>query len=210
MAKATITNTGNTTIEGDIGLNLPGTSITGFTFSTIPGPGVVNGTLHNNDSTSLQAKADLLTAYNFAKAVTPEADKVVGTVDLGGVIISGHAAGHLPPGIYSSGSTMSVATPVVLDAGGNPNAVWIFQIGSSLTTTASVSLANEAQAKNVFWVPTASATIGSGTTFYGTVIAGVSVTVVSGAQVNGRVLGGAIDDTGAVTLDTNYINVPAP
>jgi hypothetical protein len=85
---------------------------------------------------------------------------------------------------------MLVSTPLVLDAGGNVNAVWVFQIGTSLTTGASVSLANGAQAKNVFWVPTAAATIGVGTIFDGTILAG------------------AIGQ-GTVALQDTTVNVPA-
>ncbi len=166
-------------------------------------PVQVNGTIHINDTVAAQAKADLLVAYNFAKTLPPGATISAGA-DLGALYPLG-----IPPGTYTSGSTMLVSTPLTLDAGGNANAVWVFQIGSSLTTTASVSLANGAQAKNVFWVPTASATIGVGTTFYGTIIAGVSATGTTGAVINGRILAGAIG-AGTIALDTNTVNVPAP
>jgi hypothetical protein len=104
---------------------------------------------------------------------------------------------------------MLVSTPLVLDAGGNANAVWVFQIGSSFTTTASVTLANGAQAKNVFWVPVSDGTIGVGTIFYGTIISGRNVTGVTGAVINGRILAGATL-AGTIALDTNTVNVPAP
>lgn len=163
---------------------------------------MVTGTIHNGNATSALAKQDLLDAYNFAKGLTPALD--VGAVDLG-------ALGPLLPGVYSSASTMSIATNLVLDGGGDPNAVWVFQIGSSIpATTASVSLTNSAQSRNVFWVPTSSATIGAGTTFAGTILAGVSVTCDAGAIINGRVFAGATTDTGAVTMDANTINVPLP
>jgi hypothetical protein len=103
---------------------------------------------------------------------------------------------------------MLVSTPLMLDAGGNANAVWVFQIGSSLTTNASVSLANGAQAKNVFWVPTAAATVGVGTTFYGTILAGGNVTGVTSSIINGRILAGAIG-AGTVALQDTTVNVPA-
>ncbi|PKN90484.1 MAG: autotransporter, partial [Chloroflexi bacterium HGW-Chloroflexi-6] len=115
----------------------------------------------------------------------------------------------IPPGTYTSGSTMLVSTPLVLDAGGDADAVWVFQIGSSLTTLASVSLANNAQAKNVFWVPTADATIGVGTIFYGTLVTGRDATGQTGTVINGRILAGAIT-AGTIALDTNTVNVPAP
>ena len=104
---------------------------------------------------------------------------------------------------------MLVSTPLVLDAGGNANAVWVFQIGSSLTTGASVSLANGAQAKNVYWVPTLDATIGVGTVFYGTLVSGRDVTAVTGATIYGRILAGATT-AGTIALQDATINVPAP
>jgi hypothetical protein len=196
MATSAITNTGPTVINGDVSLD-PGTSMTGFP------PGVVNGAIHINDAESAQARADLLVAYNFAKTLPPGTTINAGE-DLGALYPLG-----IPPGTYTSGSTMSVATPLVLDAGGDADAVWVFQIGSSLTTGASVSLANSAQAKNVFWVPTSDATIGVGTIFYGTIVAGRDTTGVTGAVINGRILTGAIT-AGTIALDTNTVNVPAP
>jgi multidrug efflux pump subunit AcrA (membrane-fusion protein) len=100
---------------------------------------------------------------------------------------------------------------MVLDAGGNANAVWVFQIGSSLTSNADVTLANGAQAKNVFWVPTSDATIGVGTTFNGTIVAGRDATSSGGATINGRILAGAIT-AGTIALNgtPSTINVPAP
>ena len=202
MATSAITNTGaGTMINGDVSLD-PGSS-NGLL------PVQVNGTIHINDAVSEQARIDLLAAYNTAKTLPP-GTTVPGGTDLGG-FSNGGPPGILPPGTYTSGSTMLINTPLVLDAGGNANAVWVFQIGSSLTSTApgSVSLRNGAQAKNVFWVPTASATIGVGTIFYGTIIAGVSATGQTGATINGRMLAGAIGP-GTIALDTNTVNVPAP
>jgi hypothetical protein len=196
MATSSISNTGFTIINGDVALD-PGTSMTGFP------PGVVNGNIHINDTAAALAYTDLLTAYNFAKALPPGTTISAGA-DLGALYPLG-----IPPGTYTSGSTMLVSTHLTLDAGGNANAVWVFQIGSSLTTSADVSLANGAQAKNVFWVPTASATIGVNTTFSGTIVAGVSATGVTGATINGRILAGAIGP-GSIALDTNTVNVPAP
>jgi len=196
MATSAITNTGFSTINGDVSLE-PGTSMTGFP------PGVVNGAIHVNDTVSHQARADLLTAYNFAKNLPPGTTVSAGA-DLGALYPLG-----IPPGTYTSGSTMLVSTPLVLDAGGNANAVWVFQIGSSLTTGADVTLANGAQAKNVFWVPTSDATIGVGTIFHGTIVSGRDVTGVTGATINGRILAGAIT-AGTIALQTNTVNVPAP
>jgi hypothetical protein len=196
MATAAITNTGAATIiNGDVSLE-PGTS-NGLL------PVQVNGTIHINDTVSHQARADLLLAYNFAKALPPGVT-ISGGADLGALYLTG-----IPPGTYTSGSTMLVSTPLILDAGGNANAVWVFQIGSSLTTTANVSLAHGAQAKNVFWVPTLDATVGVGSTFYGTIVAGRDTTAKTGAVINGRILTGATL-SGTIALDTNTVNVPAP
>ncbi|MGA2624849.1 MAG: ice-binding family protein [Bacteroidota bacterium] len=196
MATSAITNTGNSIINGDVSLD-PGTSMTGFP------PGVVNGTIHINDTVSAKARADLLAAYNTLKGLPPGTTISAGA-DLGALYPTG-----IPPGTYTSGSTMMVSTPLVLDAGGDANAVWVFQIGSSLTTGASVSLANNAQAKNVFWVPTSDATVGVGTIFYGTIVAGRNVSGVTGAVINGRILAGAIT-AGTIALDGNTVNVPLP
>ncbi len=196
MATSAITNTGAATmINGDVSLD-PGTS-NGLL------PVQVNGTIHINDTVSAQARADLLIAYNYAKTLPP-GTTISGGADLGALYPLG-----IPPGTYTSGSTMLVATPVTLDAGGNANAVWIFQIGSSLTTTASITLANGAQAKNVFWVPTLDGTVGVGTIFYGTIVSGRDVTAKTGAVINGRILAGATL-AGTIALDTNTVNVPAP
>lgn len=206
MATAAITNTGAATrINGDVSLE-PGTS-NGLL------PVQVNGTIHINDTVSHQARADLLAAYNSLKALAPGVT-VPGGQDLGAFLPPGSIlpAGTLAPGTYTSGSTMSVNTPVTLDAGGDANAVWVFQIGSSVTTTTpigNVVLANGAQAKNVFWVPTSDATIGVNTTFNGTIVAGRDATGQTGATINGRILAGAIT-AGTIALDTNTVNVPLP
>ncbi len=197
MATSATTSTGATQINGDVSLS-PGTS------QGIPPP-QVSGTIHVNDAFSAAARADLLTAYNNLKTMAPGIT-VLGGTDLGA---SFPGPAGMAPGTYTSGSTMLVSTPLTLNGGGNANAVWVFQIGSSLTTTASVVLTNGAQAKNVFWVPTSDATIGVGTTFNGNIIAGRSTTTGTGATVNGRILSGAIT-AGTIALDSTTVNVPAP
>jgi len=198
MATAAVTAATASVINGDVSLE-PGTSMTGFP------PAVVNGSIHINDTVSHQARADLLTAYNSAKGLPP-GTTITGGADLGALYPLG-----MPPGTYTSGSTMLVSTPLTLDAGGNTNAVWVFQIGSSLTTGANVVLANGAQAKNVFWVPTSDVTVGSGTIFYGTIVAGRDATSAGNATLNGRILAGAIT-AGTVALNgpASTVNVPAP
>jgi hypothetical protein len=165
-------------------------------------PAVVNGAIHINDTVSHQARADLLVAYNYAKNLPPGTTVSAGA-DLGAL----KPGGVLPPGTYTSGSTMLVSSTLTLDAGGNANAVWIFQIGSSLTTSANVVLANGAQAKNVFWVPTLDATIGVGTDFNGTIVSGRDVTAVTGAIISGRILAGATN-AGTIALQDATVTVP--
>jgi hypothetical protein len=196
MATSAITSTGDSIINGDVSLD-PGTSMTGFP------PAIVNGSIHVNDTVSAQARTDLLLAYNEAKALPP------GTTISAGADLGALYPGGIPPGTYTSGSTMLVSTNLVLDAGGNANAVWVFQIGSSLTTGANVSLLNGAQAKNVFWVPTLDATIGVGTTFSGTIVSGRDVSAITGATINGRILAGATT-AGTIALQTTVVNVPLP
>jgi hypothetical protein len=200
MATLATTNTGPSQVNGDVALN-PGTS------QGIPAP-QISGTIHVGDSIAVQAQADLLAAYNFAKALPPGVGTfaLTGAADLSGLTLS--------PGTYTSGSTINITglAPLTLDAAGNANAVWVFQIGSSMTTAAgsgNVLLINGAQAKNVFWVPTSDMTIGVGTTFQGTILAGRDATGKTGATINGRILAGAFT-SGTIALDSNTVNVPAP
>jgi hypothetical protein len=199
MATAAVTAASASVINGDVSLE-PGTSITGFP------PAVINGAVHVNDTVSHQARNDLLAAYNYAKGLTCATD--VGTADLGGLYV--YPTG-IPPGVYCSGSTMLVGAHIVLDAAGDANAVWVFQIGSSMTSNADVTLTGGAQAKNVFWVPTSDMTVGSGTTFNGTIVTGRDATSAGGATINGRILAGAIT-AGTIALNgtPSTVNVPAP
>ena len=196
MATSAITNTGaSTKVNGDVSLD-PGTS-NGLL------PVQVSGTIHINDSFSAKARIDLLYAYNYYKNLPP-GTTISGGADLGALYPLG-----IPSGTYTSGSTMLISTPLVLDAKGNANAIWVFQIGSSITTTASVSLANGAQAKNVFWVPTLDATVGVGSIFYGTMVTGRDATCKTSTVINGRILAGATL-AGTIALDNSTVNVPAP
>jgi uncharacterized repeat protein (TIGR01451 family) len=186
LAGSTITNTGPTTINGDLGLS-PGTSVTGFP------PGAVNGTVHTADSVALQAQNDLTTAYNDAAAET-----VTATIptELGGTTET--------PGVYNSAAgTFGITGTLTLDAQGNPNAVFIFQAASTLITASAsnVVLINGAQASNVFWVVGSSATLGTSSTLQGNILALTSITVTTGTTIDGR----ALARNGAVTLDTDTI-----
>ncbi len=185
LAGSAVTNTGPTVVNGDLGLS-PGTAVTGFP------PGTVNGSQHVTDAVALQAQTDLTTAYNNAAGQAP-----TGTVsaDLGGQ--------RLAPGVYRSASSLGLTGALTLDAQGNANAVFIFQAGSTLTTASasSVNLVNGAQACNVFWQVGSSATLGTASNFRGSILALTSITVTTGATVDGRVLA----RNAAVTLDTNTI-----
>jgi hypothetical protein len=186
LAGTTVTNTGPSVISGDLGLS-PGTAVTGFP------PGTVKaGTIHAADSVALQAERDLTTAYNDAAGRSSTAT------------ISADLAGRtLTPGVYTSASSLGLSGAVTLNAQGNPNAVFVFQAGSTLTAGSGsrVHLTGGAQACNVFWQVGSSATIGTGSAFAGNILALTSISMTTGATLNGR----ALARNGAVTLDTNTI-----
>ena len=190
LAGSTITNTGPSVIGSDVGLS-PGTSVTGFP------PGIVNGTQHVADGAAGQAKLDLVTAYDAAASEGPTSPIVA---DLGGQ--------QLTPGVYDSASSIGLTGALTLNAGGDPNAVFVFKADTSTLTTAaasSVNLINGAQACNVFWQVGSSATLGSASSFVGTILAMQSITVTTGVTISGRVLA----RNGAVTLDSDTISTPA-
>ena len=185
LAGTTVTNTGATTVAGDLGVS-PGTALTGFP------PGLVSGTIHAADGVAAQAQADLITAFNDAAGRS------------GASSISGDLAGlTLNPGVYKSTSSIGITGDVTLDAHGDPNAVFIFQIASTLITGSGshVLLTNSANACNVFWQVGSSATIGTNSVFKGNILALTSIALTTGATFNGR----ALARNGAVTLDTNVI-----
>jgi len=184
LAGSTVTNTGPTTMFGDLGLS-PGSSVTGA-------PHVLGAT-HVDDAVAIEAKNALTTAYNNA-ASRPSSGSA-GT-DLAGQTFS--------PGVRTASSSLLLSSgSVTLNAEGNPNAVFIFQIGSTLITgsNTSVSLINGAQACNVFWQVGSSATLGTGTRFVGTIMASASITANTAATIHGRLLA----QTAAVTLEDNTI-----
>ncbi|WP_234316302.1 ice-binding family protein, partial [Streptomyces sp. NRRL S-104] len=185
LAGSTVTNTGPTVINGDLGLH-PGTSVTGFP------PGVVNGTQHITDAAAAQAKSDLVIAYNDAASRGPG---TATPADIGGQTLA--------PGVYTASSTLNLTGTVTLDGQNNPEAVFIFQIPSTLITAPAsvVALINGANACNVFWQVGSSATLDTNTQFKGNILALTSITLNSGAVLEGR----ALARNGAVTLDTNTI-----
>ena len=184
LGGSTVTNTGPTTMFGDLGLS-PGSSVTGA-------PHVL-GQTHVDDAVAIGAKNALTTAYN--DAASRPSNGSAGT-DLAGQTFT--------PGVRTASSSLLLSSgSVTLDAQGDPNAVFIFQIGSTLITGSSttVLLVNGAQACNVFWQVGSSATLGTGTRFVGTVMASATITANTAATIHGRLLA----QTGAVNLDTNTI-----
>ncbi|MHB1906940.1 MAG: ice-binding family protein [Acidimicrobiales bacterium] len=190
LAGSTITNTGSSVIAGDIGLS-PGTAVTGF-----PPGAQSSGVTDVNNALAAGAQTDLTTAYNDAASRTPFTTV---TADLGGTT--------LVPGVYRSSTSLSLTGAVTLNGGGNTNAVFVFQAGSTLTSApgSTVVLENGAQACNVFWQVGSSATLGTTSNFAGTIMALTSITLDTGASVSGR----ALARNGAVTLDDNSITVPS-
>lgn len=196
VSSAGITNSGLTVITGDVALS-PITTITGFTFSTLSGAGVVTGAVHYNDALAIQAQSDALSAYNTIAGLTPTSDKT--GVDLGGLTLT--------PGIYHFNTSAGLTGTLTLDTLGDPNAVFVFQIGSTLTTAAGSSIivtgAGTVSDPNVFWQVGSSASLGTSTTFDGNILALISVSLGTNATImDGRV----IALTGAVTLLGNTIS----
>lgn len=189
LGGSAVTNTGNSVVTGDLGVS-PSLAITGFP------PGLVTGTTNAGDATAQQAQSDLTTAYN---ALASQAC----TQDLTGQDLGGKT---LTPGVYCFSKSAQLTGTLTLDALGNPDAVFIFKIGSTLTTAsnATVSVVNgyAASTCGISWQVGSSATLGTGTLFLGNVVALTSITMNTGASINGRVLA----RNGAVTLDTNNAN----
>ena len=189
-ATPSVTNTGPTIVKGDIGI-WPAASITGFP------PGTLTGTEHKGDAVAMTAQGDLTTAYNYAAAAA------------GGAILPADIGGEtLAPGVYKTTSSQpSLGITGNLTLSGSANGVWIFQIVSTLTTAAGnsqVILSGGALSEHVYWQIGSSATLGTNTIFEGTIMAQASVTLTTGATLNGR----ALARTGAVSLDSNPVNVP--
>jgi len=190
LAGSTVTNTGATNVHGNLGF-WPGTAITGFP------PGIVSGgTIHGNDAVAMQAQSDLTTAYNFA------AGQPCGSVwtgqDLGGLTLTS--------GVYCFALSAQLTGTLTPDAQGDQNAVFLFQIGSTLTTASSSSVVfiNGGQGDSVFWQVGSSATLGTTTVFAGNILALSSITLNTGASIQ---CGRALARNGAVTMDTNDVSI---
>jgi hypothetical protein len=195
LAGSTVTNTGASVLTGHAGV-WPGSAITGFP------PATLTGSLHAADAVAALAQADVTLAYDSLNSMTRTAD-LTGT-DLGSLVLT--------PGVYFFASSAQLSSSLVLDAQGNPDALFVFQITSTLTTSssASVTLINASDACNVYWQVGSSATLGTNTTFQGTILAMTSITLTTGASI---VEGRALARNGAVTLDANSIDatcIPSP
>ncbi len=172
----TVTNTGPTTLSADLGVS-PGSAITGFP------PGTLGGATHAGDATAAKAQSDLVIAYDDAAGRAPTAS------------VAGDLVGKtLTAGVYKSTGPLALGGTLTLDAQGNPDAVFIFQVASTLITASSskVAVINGAQACHVFWQVGSSATLGTTSTFVGTIMALTSISV-----------GRALARNGAVTLDND-------
>ena len=186
LGASAITNTGSSVVTGDLGIwPNNGSSITGFP------PGIVVGAVLPGNAVAMQAQSDLSSAYNDLAGRA--CDTVLTGIDLGGEVLG--------PGVYCFTSTAQLTGNLILDAQGNADALFIFQIGSSLTSAsnASVELINGGLNCNVYWQVGSSATLGTTTNFAGSILALTSITLNTGAAVSGRLLA----RNGAVTLDTN-------
>jgi Ice-binding-like/Bacterial Ig-like domain len=193
LATASTTSTGPVIVNGDVGVD-PGSA------QGIPMAQVI-GTIYVDDPIVAKAQTDLLAAYNDAAGRSANSQTLPG--DMGGLTFH--------PGLYTNSTSVVISTDVTLDAQGDPNAVFIFQMGTTLTTTGgSVILAGGAKAGNIFWVVGSSATL-SAPTFQGNILADVSITQNGGVVVNGRLFAGSgPGGSGSVTVNGVSVNVPQP
>ncbi|MFA5865532.1 MAG: ice-binding family protein [Phycisphaerae bacterium] len=197
LAGSAVSNAaGETILDGDLGVS-PSATVNGFP------PGTVSGTIHAADPTSDQAKLDLTAAFLDAQGRLVGSQTLPG--NLGGLTFT--------PGLYTNSTSVLISgsgpgNNVTLDAQGDPNAVFIFQMGSTLTTGpgSQVILSGGAKAANVYWQVGTSATLDTTCVFKGNILATTSITLNTGATLEGR----ALAQNGAVTLDSNTITIPAP
>ena len=190
LAGSTVTNTGATSIRGSVGVS-PGSAVVGFP------PGIVTlGTIHAADAVAAQAKTDLTTAYNAAAGQACDFIYASPPGELGGLT--------LLPGVHCFAVSAQLTGTLTLDAQGDPNAVFLFKIGSTLTTApgSSIIFTNGGRGTGVFWQVGSSATLDTTTAFAGTILASASITLNTGATIT---CGRALAQTAAVTLDTNNI-----
>ena len=210
LGSSTVSNTGSSNVTGDLGLASPGVSVVGFqvppantvveqippSTGLIAGPGLVTGTIRIRGAVAEQARTDALAAWTGLQNMTP-------TSDLSGQVL-GTDIPTLTSGVYNFTSSAQLTGTLTLDAQGNNNAFWVFQVGSTLTTASasSVVLSNPGLNNGVFWQIGESATLGTTTSFRGNIIADQSITLTTGADI---ACGRAIALNAAVTMDTNDI-----
>jgi hypothetical protein len=189
LGGSAVTNTGPSVLNGDLGVS-PGTAISGFP------PGTHTGALHSADAVALQAQNDATAAYN-ALASQP-CDRDLTGQDLGGLTLT--------PGVYCFSSSAQLTGALILNAVGNSSAVWVFKIGSTLTTASNSSVGfingGSGPVCNLFWQVGSSATLGTTTAFKGNILASASITLNTNANLVGR----ALALHAAVTLDSNNIS----
>ena len=188
LAGSTVTNTGSSVITGNVGVS-PGSAVTGF----LPGI-VIGGTIHAADGVANTAQTDLTTAYNAAAGLSSTSN-LTGQ-DLGGMVLT--------PGVYHFDSSAQLTGTLTLNTLGNSNALFVFQMGSTLTTASSsaVLFTNSLSTPNVFWQVGSSATLGTTTAFAGNILALTSITLNTGATIS---CGSALARNGKVALDDNVI-----
>ena len=189
LAGSTITNTGPSILNGDLGL-IPGGTVSGFP------PGTLLGTPHISDATAASAQNSLATAIAFLTGQGTMVD-LTGQ-DLGGKVLT--------PGVYGWSTSAQMTGTLTLNGQGDANAAFIFKISSTLTTASgsNVVFTNGGQAANTFWQVGTSATLGTTTSFAGNILAQTFITLNTGANIDGRLLA----RIGAVTLDTNNVTIP--
>jgi type VI secretion system secreted protein VgrG len=194
LAGSTVTNTGSSVITGNVGVS-PGDTCTGFVGCSTTGPGTVSGTINLANTAAGNAQSALTTAYNTAAGLTTSLGGNLTGQDLGGLTLT--------PGVYTFNTSAQLTGTLTLDGPG----VYVFQIGSTLTTASasSVVIENGAQDDNVFWQVGSSATLGTSTAFQGSILALTGITLDTGASITD---GRALARNGAVTLDDNNISIP--
>jgi hypothetical protein len=193
LGASTVTSTGPTAVTGDLGVS-PGTAITGFP------PGTVTGTIHAGDPVAAGAQADVGTAYGIAAGEACN-DNLSGQ-DLGGMTLA--------PGVYCFNTSAQLTGTLTLDAQGNPNAAWVFQTGTTLTTASNSAVvlingATPCNGNNITWQVGSSATVGAGTGFAGNILANTSITFDTSASSTGSLYA----HTGAVTLEASQVSTCA-
>jgi autotransporter-associated beta strand protein len=186
LAASTITDAGTSHIIGNLGLS-PGTSVTGLA-------GSVTGTIHIADATAVQAQLDAASAFSYLSGL--EVTQDLSGTDLGGLVLT--------PGVYRFSAASQLSGTLILNGMGQSHPLFVFQIGSTLTTAsgASIEVINGASASDTYFQVGSSATLGTGTNFAGNLLAAASATITTGSNVDGRILAAV-----AVTLDSNHISL---